>query len=540
MMTEPVPSSITSPRRYLPSLPGPDRAPALPGFEYLPEDGEAEYAPGRLPDGEPVGVVDIGSNSVRLVVYESLSRAPTPVFNEKALCGLGKSLASTGRLADDAIAQALAALRRFRALADQMRVRRLFVLATAAARDAENGPAFISEAERICRERIEVISGDREALLSALGVVSGIHEPDGLVGDLGGGSLELVPVTGSKVGKGVSLPIGGLRLLDASGRSLKKAEKIVRDALATVDLSEVVGKPFYAVGGTWRALARLHMKQRNYCLNVMHGYAIPAKDAADFARLIEKADVSSIEAIEFVASERRPLLAYGALVLEHVVRAAKPSEVVMSALGVREGLLYSLLDPVEKARDPLIAAAEELAVLRSRSPGHARELVVWTDALFAALDPDETAEERRLRHAACLLADIGWRAHPDYRGEQSLNIIAHAAFVGVDHPGRAFLALSVFFRHAGQVDDELSPRVRELVGPRAMHRARMLGAAMRVAYLVSASMRGVLPRAPLTVEGRDLVLTLKGETSALSSDRVLNRLKQLGKLVGLSPVIRCQ
>jgi len=516
----------------------PDREPRLPGFEHLPEADLPELAQGRLQNARPVGVIDIGSNSVRLVVYEALSRAPTPVFNEKALCGLGRALASTGRLDEAAVETALKALRRFRALADQMEVEKVWVLATAAARDATNGPAFIAAAERICRTPVEVISGEREARLSALGIVSGIHRPDGIVGDLGGGSLELVDVRDDHIGTGVSMPIGGLRLIDASGKSLKKAEKLVREAFEAADLSAGQGRAFYAVGGTWRALARLHMRQKGYPLHVMHGYEIPPKDAAEFARIVEKADPEAIEAIEVVSSERRPLLAYGALVLEEVVRRQKPSKIVMSALGVREGLLYSLIESEERAKDPLLTAAEELAVLRSRSPRHARELVVWTDVLFAQIDRDETAEERRLRHAACLLADIGWRAHPDYRGEQSLNIIAHAAFVGVDHPGRAFLALSVYFRHAGLVEDELSPRIRELVGPRAFQRARLLGAAMRVAYLISASMRGVLPRAPLTVEDERLVLDLTGGMADLASDRVFNRLRALARLAGLTPLLR--
>lgn len=503
-----------------------------------PASAVIESAPGRLPSSRPVAVIDIGSNSVRLVVYESLSRAPTPVFNEKALCGLGRSLATTGRLADDAVEQAIRALKRFRVLADQMRVSRVFVLATAAARDAANGPEFLAAAEEICRTQVELISGEREAQLSALGVVSGMWRADGLVGDLGGGSLELIDVKGDRIGHGVSLPLGGLRLLDASGKSLKKAERLVREAIDAVDLAPGAGRVFYAVGGTWRALGRIHMRQRQYPLNVMHGYEIPARDAQDFARMVERVDPSALDKVEFVASERRPLLAYGALVLEHIVRAAKSSKVIFSALGVREGLLHSLLPPDEQILDPLLVAARDLGFLRSRSPQHGEELVVWTDALFSQIDVQETAEERRLRHAACFLADIGWRAHPDYRGEQSLNIIAHAAFVGIDHPGRAFLSLAVFFRHVGGAEDEAPSRLREMVGQRGLQRARLLGAAMRVAYLISASMPGVLARAPLRVEAGCLTLTLPGELADLAADRVLSRLRSMAKQLDLTPAIR--
>ena len=496
----------------------------------------SEFAPGRLPNSKPIAVIDIGSNSVRLVVYEALSRALTPLFNEKAMCGLGKTLATTGRLTDEAIDQALRALKRFRALADQMAVSDVLVIATSAARDAQNGLEFLTKAEEICRVPIELISGEREAFLSAMGVTSGIWRPDGVVGDLGGGSLELIEVHDHHIGTGISLPLGGLRLRDASGKSLKKAEKLVRESLESAKLPRGHMRDFYAVGGTWRALARIHMAQRSYPLHVMHGYVIPARDIVDFARILQRADSDSLDGIAAIASERRPLLAYGAMVLEQVVRELKPERVVFSALGVREGLLYEKLPETVRAEDPLLVAAQELGLLRSRSPQHGLELIAWTDALFSQIDSDESDDERRLRRAACLLADIGWRAHPDYRGEQSLSIIAHAAFIGIDHPGRAFLGLAAYFRHAGLVDDHLSPKIRELITARTFQRARIFGAALRVAYLVSASMPGVLPQAPIRVEGGRLILDLlRSHKSDLASERVVSRLRTLARLVGLQP-----
>jgi exopolyphosphatase / guanosine-5'-triphosphate,3'-diphosphate pyrophosphatase len=495
-------------------------------------------AQGRLYHGAPNAVIDIGSNSVRLVIYEGLTRAPTPIFNEKVLAGLGREVQSTGLLAPDAVEKALAALRRFRALCDIGGVSRLWCVATAACRDADNGPEFIAAAERICRKHIEVLTGKQEASYSALGVISGLHKPDGIVGDLGGGSLELVEVHGHGVRKGVTLPLGSLALQDLSEKSVKKAEKIVRKTLGGVALlKRGEGRRFYAVGGTWRALARLHMWQTGYPLHVMHGYVIPAREALEFSRLVHRVNPEMLSRIEMVNEARRPLLAYAALVLEHIVRIARPKEIVISALGVREGLLYSELTKREREKDGLIAAAQDLNRLRSRSPEHGEELIRWTDRFMASSGLDETPDERRLRHAACLLADIGWRAHPDYRGEQSLNIIANAAFVAVDHPGRTFLALAVFFRHVGLVDDELSPHVRELASARMLDRARVLGASLRVAYLTSASMPGVLPHTPMLVERGKLKLKLPAKFSALEGERLFNRLRQLARLVGREPVI---
>jgi exopolyphosphatase/guanosine-5'-triphosphate,3'-diphosphate pyrophosphatase len=495
-------------------------------------------AQGRLDHGPPVGVIDIGSNSVRLVVYEGLTRSPTPIFNEKVLAGLGREVQSTGLLAADAVEKATAALKRYRALCDTLRVGRVWAIATAACRDASNGRAFIKDAERICDVKIDVLSGKREAKLTALGVISGIHRADGIVGDLGGGSLELVDVRGTKFRPGMTLPLGGLALQDVSEKSLKKADKIVRQMLGKApQLVTGHDRTFYAVGGTWRALARLHMWQTGYPLHVMHGYSIPAREALEFADLVHRVDVETLANIEVVASARRPLLAYAALVLEHIVRSARPRTVVFSALGVREGLLYSLLKETERRKDPLISAADELNVLRSRAPRHGEELIAWTDRFMATSGLDETQEERRLRHAACLLADIGWRAHPDYRGEQSLNVIANAGFAGIDHPGRAYLALAVFFRHAGLVDDELSPRLRELASTRMLDRARVLGAALRVAYLVSASMTGVLPKASMKVERGRLVLRFNRRFAPLAGERVFSRLRQLARLIGREPAM---
>lgn len=495
-------------------------------------------APGRLVAGAPVAVIDIGSNSVRLVVYERLSRSPTPIFNEKASCGLGREVATTRRLNADAVEKTFGLLRRFRALCDHMGVGRLHVLATAAARDATNGPDFIAQCSAICRTEVELLSGRREAQLSALGVISGVHRANGVVGDLGGGSLELADLHGHRIGAGLTYQLGGLALQDASGRSLKKAEKIVKEALSdSTHLEHLQGRAFYAVGGTWRALTRLHMWQRGYPLHVMHGYVLPAKEALEFCRLVRRVPTDTLSKIEMVAEVRRPLLAYGALVLEHIIRIGKPESIHVSALGVREGLLYEALSEEEQRADPLIAAASELNWLRSRSPRHGEELAEWTDRFMASTGIDESVEEKRLRHAACLLADIGWRAHPDYRGEQSLNIIAHAAFIGVDHPGRAFLALSIFYRHVGLIDDELSPRIRELVTTRLLDRARILGAAMRVAYLVSASMPDTLPSTPLTVDRGKLVLHLPGEFAQLAGERIASRLKTLARLIGRDAVV---
>ena len=394
---------------------------------------------GRLQDRRPISIIDIGSNSIRLVVYEGVVRSPTVLFNEKMLAGLGRGLVTTGKLDPEAVARSMEEFKRFRALSEQAGAESLHVIATAAAREAENGPDFIHRAEEILGAKIRVLSGREEAYYSALGVISGFHPADGVAGDLGGGSLELVDVAGEDIGDGITLPLGGLRLQDMSNNSLSAAAKIARTELARAKLLKGgEGRVFYAVGGTWRNLARLHMNATGYPLSVMHHYELGIDSSIPFLRQVARGDIEKMKGIEGVSKARRALLPYGAVVLLEIIAAMQPSKIVVSALGVREGFLFSLL-PLETQRtDPLISAAEELALLRARSVTHAQELVEWTEQSLAAFDIAETEEEARYRQAACLLADIGWRAHPEYRGTQSLNIIAHASFIGVDHPGRAF------------------------------------------------------------------------------------------------------
>ena len=484
-----------------------------------------------------VAVIDIGSNSVRLVVYEQRARSLVSVFNEKTLCGLGREVQSTGLLAPDAVDKALTSLKRFHALCKIQRVGRVHAIATAACRDASNGPDFITRAERICGVPIEILSGPREAKLSALGVISGIHRPDGIVGDLGGGSLELVDVRGHRIRGGVTLPLGSLALQDLAHKSLKRAERIVEGELSELPrLKAGRGRTFYAVGGTWRALARIHILQSGYPMKVMHGYSIPAPDALIFAqRLRRLAAADMLANIEAVAEARRPLLTYAALVLEHIIRWANPKTITFSTFGVREGLLYSMLPEAERARDGLLCAAQTLNELLSRSARHAQELIEWTDRLARVIHLRETEEDRRLRHTACLLSDIAWRVHPDHRGEQTLELIINGNFGSITHQGRAFVALSVFFRYAGLSEENQPPVIiQDQVMPAMLERARVLGAAFRVAHLISAARPGVLPATHFRSKGRKLMLVFEHQMVDLVADRVGSRFKQLARLIGRS------
>lgn len=478
------------------------------------------------PSYKPVAVVDIGSNSVRLVVYDGLRRSPTPVFNEKVLCGLGKGVALTGRLADEGVARALSSLRRFRALCQQIGCKQVFAVATAAAREASNGKDFIRLAEEAVGERISVLTGKEEARYAALGVIAGIPEADGIVGDLGGGSLELIDVKDGELRDGITLPLGPLRLIDMSGGSMKRARTIVGEYLDQAKiLKNLQGRSFYAVGGTWRNLARLHMAQSKYPLHVLHHYTMSSSQAAGVADLVAGLSSSSLREVRSISRSRYETLPGGALVLNELLARSKAKNVVASVFGVREGLLFSKLPRRKMEADALLSSCWDFARRYARSPAHELELCDWTDQIFGQKGFRETDVERKLRYAACLLADIGWRAHPDYRAERSLGMISQAAFVGIDHPGRVFLALTVYYRYEGET---LENDLANLIDESQMERAHLLSSIFRLAYILSAAMPGMLPRIGLKIaDNKALVLSMPAKFKDLVGERVEKRLASL-------------
>jgi exopolyphosphatase/guanosine-5'-triphosphate,3'-diphosphate pyrophosphatase len=421
-------------------------------------------------------------------------------------------------------------------------VKNIQAIATAAVREAANGAAFIQRGEQALGTRINVLSGAREAELAAHGIMMGFMAPDGIAGDLGGGSLELIDIAGEKLRDAATLPLGGLRLIDTSGDRIETALETVDGALAGLAwLSQGKGRAFYAVGGTWRTIAKLHMESRKYPLRVMHGYQLQPAEILDFCEAIRKGKKGGgLAGLDDVPKARREVLPYGALVLERLMKKMQPGTIVFSVFGIREGLIYDLLSPAERRRDPLISFCEDYALLRSRSLEHALELCDWTDQLFADPAFEETPQERRLRHAACLLSDVGWRAHPDYRGEKSLNVVAHAGLGGVDHEGRIFLALSVFFRHeVGELaPDALPERLKILVSKRVVKRARILGAAVRAAHMLSIGQAGVIGETPLSHEPGKLILTIPKVYAGLDGERLRRRFEVLAALAGRQAVVR--
>lgn len=492
-------------------------------------------AQGRIKGAKPVAVLDIGSNSVRLVVYERLARALAPLYNEKSACALGRGVAATGRLAYENVDRALTAIQRFALVTKLMQVGQVHILATSAVREAQNSEAFVQAVESIMDAKVRVLSGEEEAHFAALGVVAGIPDFVGVIGDQGGGSLELSALTEGTDTVGETHAMGVIRMQDDSGGNAARAVTLARERLKESRLiAKHPGRAFCAIGGTWRSLAKIHQVISGYPLHMVQHYVAPAESVLQLCADIVAASVAGkpIPGHDSISSSRRELMPYAAAVLAEVLRAGGFEQVVFSALGVREGYLYGLLDADESQVDPLMQAAEDVSILRSRSPAHAHDLIGFSERFLAAVGLDESKEERRLREVACFLSDIGWRGHPDYRGEQSVDLVAYSALTGVDHAGRAFLAQVLAVRYMGLKHKSVSQPLLALAGDAWTARARLIGAVFRVAYPMSAAMPGVLSRADFAVEGNKLVLKLPDDLAFLDGEHLRGRIEQLAAVAG--------
>lgn len=476
----------------------------------------------------PLGVIDIGSNSVRLVVFDEPARLPTPRFNEKVLCGLGRGLGETGLLDEEGMRQARIAIRRFVAMARLMQVARLEVVATAAARDAGNGDDFIHALESENDIQIRILSGAEEAMYSAAGVQSGIPDAEGVMGDLGGGSLELVAIEKRKAGENVTLPLGPLRISGIGGYNQIKA--FIDARLADVTwLKRHQGKPLYAVGGGWRAIARVHMAQTKSPLHIIHQYTLPREQALEFTRLLAKQGRESVLRMEGVPRRRQDALPLAALVMRRLLKVLMPSDVVFSAQGLREGLAYAMLDDAMKAQDPLLAFCSHMAEREGRYAGHGPEHGAELDRFIAPLFERETAGMKRLRLAAAFLADIGWRVHPDYRGEQALGLILHAPFGGITQNERALLGLAVFARYAGTASDPVASPAWLMLDTTQVDYALVIGLGLRLGQTLSGGVPGVLSECRLRFLNGNLVLELPQRLDVLNGEAVQRRTESLAK-----------
>ena len=471
-------------------------------------------------------IIDIGSNSIRLVVYGGPPRIPATLFNEKVMAGLGRSLDATGAIPPHSIDAAIRALARFKRLADVMKVEQLRTVATAAVRDASNGHVLLDRAAALGLT-VELLPGEQEAEAAALGVLSAIPDADGIVGDLGGGSLELTRVANGQVQERASFPLGVLRIGTAREGKLALGPFVASELAKAPWLKQARGLPLYLVGGSWRALARLDMALSGYTLPIVHQYVMAASAAPRLARTVAASGRDQLRLVPSLSGSRLATLGEASALLAILVRQLETRSLVVSAYGLREGLLFGSLPPEVQRMDPLIAAAREEAEVHGRFPEHGELLDRWIAPLF----PNNS--DTRLRLAACLLSDAGWRANPEFRAELAFETGAHGNWVGIDARGRALLGQALYTAFGG--GSMVMPQLTALAGEPDLRRALRWGMAIRLGQRLSGGVADPLKRSALVIDGGTLRLDISGEDRALLGDAVEKRFRQMATELGLHP-----
>ncbi len=482
-------------------------------------------------DRSRVGVVDVGSNSVRLVVFDGISRSPAYFYNEKVLCGLGAGLAESGCLNPEGRVRALGALRRFAALMKGFGAGALTGVATAAVREASDGPEFVSEVLQETGIELQVISGVEEAAFSAKGVLLGWPKANGLVCDIGGASMELARLQDGVIGACGTSPLGPLKLQDYDGNVDAQIAREVRSLL-----NEVGSKAghLFLVGGSWRAVARLDMSRRGYPFKVLHEYRLSAAQIRETVDWIAAQSAEELEARTNTSKERLALVPMAARVMTGLLKALEPEEVIISSYGLREGMLHEQMPLSTRGLDPLTEACRQMEATSARFPGFGQVLFEWLRPLY----PDVAAERRRLILAACLLHDTSWQAHPDYRAIMCFEAVTRANLGGVDHAGRMFLGLAILSRYKNSGVTSLGEGMMALLTDDEINDAVSLGKAMRLGAMVSGAQADLLDKATLARTSDSLELTLEGPALALNGEVVEKRLESLARAMRLEARLR--
>lgn len=468
-------------------------------------------------------IVDIGSNSIRLVVFGGAPRAPATLFNEKITAGLGRGMVPGGTLDPDARAQALKGLARFAALLRLMAPDTLRVVATAAVRTASDGPDFLA-AVRDLGLPAELLSGEDEAVAAGFGVIAANPAACGIVADMGGGSLELVRVAGGNVLERASLPFGVIPVgsIRAGGPgSLRKALRKALKPLGWVGLAK--GQTLYVVGGGWRALGRFHMHHTGWPLPVLGNYNFPAEDARWLKEQVRSTCPQALALLPGISATRAAQLDDASALLAALGREVEPERIEVSTYGLREGLLYQQLPPRIRALDPLIEDVRHTVGGQLQVADYPDALLQWSDGAF----PDEPGHLRRLRHAACLIAATGWASNPDFRAIAGEDMALHGHWIGVDAAGRATVAMALHVALGGDPEAP-PPLLAQLAPPDALRRALAWGLAFRLAQRIGGGSPQALAEVPVSLAADgDLVLRVPRVDAALVDGPCERRLVRL-------------
>ena len=475
---------------------------------------------------QKIGVLDIGSNSIRLVIYKDMNRVPISVFNEKVLCRLGEELEKTGRLSKAGCRIAIDNIARFTKLVKRIKLSEFHVIATAALREAINGSEFAAELQRRFDFRINILSGESEATLSALGVLSAFPNLDGVIADLGGGSLELINIENGTIHDRISLPLGSLRLRTLQDCNPSSLMLIIKNELSRVSwISKFNKRPVFAVGGSWRNLARMHMSANEYPLRIIHGYKIASPSFILFLEKITHSSLEELEAMGGVSKKRIRETTISAGILKSLLEFGKNDCIIFSAFGIREGCIFKNLSSEEQKIDPLLLNCEKIASSTRRFTLTSNELENWALPLFKDLDK----HNRRLLKAACILSDFAWVDHPSYRAEQAFLRILRFPAIGLTHDDRVFLALTILVRYGGSLSDLELEKWNEVISRERLDIALKIGAAIRLGITLSAGLDGVLQQIEMVKNKKIITIRYAPEVILISREVITQKIENLSK-----------
>jgi exopolyphosphatase/guanosine-5'-triphosphate,3'-diphosphate pyrophosphatase len=492
------------------------------------------YRLGPNQKGKLTAIIDIGSNTVRLVVFHGPSRTPLPIFNEKVQCRLGKELDKTGLLYDVGVERAYHTIGRFMKLIDVMDVDQVKLVATAAVREAQDGPEFVAEIDRRFNAKVDVISGEEEAKLAAYGLLSGLPHADGLLGDMGGASFDLVGLDHGRFSTHETTPLGHLRIMSSSETDIKTMRSHIRTKLAPIDWARSMkDRPFYAVGGSLRAVARLIMHHVDYPLHVIDNFTLAQDKAIAILDILSRLDLEDMLKVPDVSKKRLETLPAAIALLQEILEIIQPSFLVFSGYSMREGQFFMGLDEELKQQDPLISACKGFVAREGRFGQQGEEVYDWMAPLF----PDETDELNRLRHAACLLHDISWTEHPDYRGDHGLLRVLRFPVAGLSHHDRALLAACVYSRYKGDFSADIAKPLRSFLNEEDERWTKKVGAALRLAHTLASGAPHLLEETNFEKHDETLILHLPEGNDIFSGEAIEKRLQTLAKLDSLQSEI---
>ena len=492
---------------------------------------------GRPPKPRQQAVIDIGSNSVRLIVYHITGRSIVPRINEKVMAGLGNGVSETGKLYPEGVKSALTALSRYEAICASIGVTDIRAIATAAVREADDGKNFCDEVLDTTGIRVRVLTGAEEAHFAALGVVAALRKPTGLIGDLGGSSLELVKCNEGKLATGKTYRVGPLALQAASKSSPADIQARIDKELQSqgkIPKADV----FYAVGGAWRAFAKVYMHYKHYSLHVLQSYSIPADEAVALCDLLidPKSKVQSLA--KSVAGKRYANLNLTAQALKSVLLACGANRMTISAYGVREGLVFDSMEEEYKGLDPMLAGITSLARPDTSQVHFSSGLREFMQGVLSTLEPvfgEDGKIDMRLITACFILADIGAIMHPDHRADIARQIVLRGPYTGIDHAGRVFMGLVTGFRYNRKF--HLTQLENNTLSVEQVQRAKEIASLIRVAAEFSCRTERILKRGYLSVEDGKLILNIRPRYKQLVSESVLRRLGQAANILGLEPEV---